>query len=56
MPDELAASPDFDDFTCLLCWAKFDGPGDLAQHEQEEEERVYLMALDHEPSTNAETK
>lgn len=43
-----------DDFTCLLCWAKFDGPGDLAQHEQEEHDKSYT--LDYDPSTYAETK
>lgn len=32
-----------DDFTCLLCWASFDGPGDLARHEQQEHERDYVL-------------
>lgn len=36
---------DFDDFTCRLCWARLDGPGDLAQHEQEEHDASYKLPV-----------
>lgn len=45
---------DLDTLVCSLCWAKFDGPGDLAQHEQDEHDTSYK--LDYDPSTYAETK
>lgn len=31
------------DHRCDLCWETFDGPGDLADHEQAEEERLYVV-------------
>lgn len=44
-----------DMFTCLLCWEVFDGPGDLAQHEQDECDRSWPIDGLDQPSTNAET-
>jgi hypothetical protein len=35
---------DLEDFTCALCWATFESPGELAAHEQEEEDRGYCIA------------
>lgn len=32
-----------DDYRCELCWQTFDGPGDLAQHEQDEQDRLYVI-------------
>ena len=32
-----------DEYRCLLCWTTFDGPGDLAAHEQDEEDRLYVV-------------
>lgn len=43
-----------DDYTCRLCWTKCAGPGDLAQHEQQEHDTSYK--LNYDPSTYAETK
>lgn len=34
---------ELDDYVCELCWQRFDSPGDLAEHEQEEEERLYPL-------------
>lgn len=28
------------EYRCLLCWTTFDGPGDLAAHEQD---RLYVV-------------
>lgn len=30
-------------YVCELCWETFDGPGDLAAHEQEEIDRDYVV-------------
>lgn len=32
---------DFDVFRCAVCWETFDGPGELAEHEQTELDRVF---------------
>lgn len=30
-------------YRCALCWRTFDGPGDLAEHEQQEEETLFTI-------------
>lgn len=32
---------DFNNFECELCWARFNSPGELAEHEQQEQDRLY---------------
>lgn len=39
---------DFDVLVCALCWERFDSPGELAEHEQAEEDRLFMLQ---EPST-----
>ncbi len=34
---------DFDDLVCRLCWERFDSPGELAEHEQQEQETLYVI-------------
>lgn len=34
-----------DDYTCRLCWTKCAGPGDLAQHEQQEHDSDYELPV-----------
>lgn len=34
---------DFDNLTCRLCEQRFASPGDLAAHEQDEEEGIFRV-------------
>lgn len=44
-----------DEFRCLVCWRTFDGPGDLAAHEQGEEDTGFVWPIVHPPSKYVET-
>lgn len=45
-----------DEYRCRVCWTTFDGPGDLAAHEQDEEDAGFPWPLLHAPSKYGPTR